>query len=100
MGRRNAVQQASRPGTFSRPLERHEQGRICQHEGCCTVLSIYNGTGLCWVHQPLFVRGPYRNWRRELSADPPSGIGARDRHGARNRGRRGERLGKSGSGSV
>lgn len=26
-------------------------GRICEHPGCGTVLSVYNHSGSCWVHQ-------------------------------------------------
>jgi hypothetical protein len=29
----------------------HETGRICAHDGCATVLSIYNSTGWCWQHE-------------------------------------------------
>lgn len=25
-------------------------GRVCQTDGCGTVLSIYNGTSRCWLH--------------------------------------------------
>jgi hypothetical protein len=27
-------------------------GRICEHEGCGTILSAYNPTGCCGLHQP------------------------------------------------
>ncbi len=29
----------------------HEPGRVCQQDGCTTVLSIYNATGWCWQHE-------------------------------------------------
>lgn len=29
---------------------RAEQGRICDHDGCSTILSTYNTTGTCWTH--------------------------------------------------
>ena len=29
----------------------HETGRVCAHDGCATVLSIYNSTGWCWQHE-------------------------------------------------
>lgn len=30
-----------------------EPGRVCEAEGCPTVLSVYNRQDLCWLHQPL-----------------------------------------------
>ena len=32
--------------------KRHEAGRVCAHEGCATVLSVYNATAHCGAHQP------------------------------------------------
>ncbi len=33
--------------------------RVCDAEGCSTVLSIYNAATYCWLHQPVrFATGP------------------------------------------
>ena len=29
----------------------YDQGRVCQHPTCATVLSIYNASGSCWQHE-------------------------------------------------
>jgi hypothetical protein len=29
---------------------RPARGRICEREGCTTVLSTYNASGTCWLH--------------------------------------------------
>jgi hypothetical protein len=50
----------SRPRELPRPNRTFEYGRVCEHEGCDTRLSIYNRTSLCWQHAPArfpFVRG-------------------------------------------
>jgi hypothetical protein len=33
-------------GSSSRPA----QGRVCERDGCDTVLSTYNSSGTCWLH--------------------------------------------------
>lgn len=33
-------------GASSRP----QRGRICDQDGCATVLSTYNSSGTCWLH--------------------------------------------------
>ena len=33
----------------------YREGRVCFAEGCSTRLSIYNGSRLCWQHEPLRV---------------------------------------------
>ena len=45
----------------------HPQGRVCQHEQCSTVLSIYNATGWCWQHEEphAFVLQAPRKRRRD-----------------------------------
>jgi hypothetical protein len=49
-------------GTASGPvLQRFEAVRRCEHPGCGTVLSAYNGGTTCWQHEPTrpyFVRAP------------------------------------------
>jgi hypothetical protein len=32
--------------------------RVCDGDGCDTRLSIYNGSTLCWQHEPLRIRLP------------------------------------------
>ncbi len=36
-----------------RPVQTYRPGRVCVADGCLTVLSIYNGSGQCSVHQPV-----------------------------------------------
>ena len=36
-----------------RPVPTYPPGRVCAAEGCQTVLSIYNGSEHCWVHQSV-----------------------------------------------
>lgn len=42
----------SRPGTAGKGPTSHTAGRVCEAEGCLTVLSRYNHTDLCWQHEP------------------------------------------------
>jgi hypothetical protein len=37
---------------------RPAQGRVCDHEGCATILSTYNATGTCFVHADAPRRPP------------------------------------------
>ena len=32
---------------------RASTGRVCETAGCETILSTYNGSGLCWLHGPV-----------------------------------------------
>lgn len=32
-------------------IPRFLRGRVCAEEGCCTLLSTYNGAVYCWVHE-------------------------------------------------
>ena len=35
-------------------ISRLAAGRVCEHDGCRTVLSVYNRNSQCWVHeQPI-----------------------------------------------
>jgi len=36
-----------------RPVPTYRPGRVCAAEECRTVLSIYNGSEHCWVHQAV-----------------------------------------------
>jgi hypothetical protein len=31
---------------------RYSAGRVCGHNGCTTILSIYNQAGTCYLHTP------------------------------------------------
>jgi hypothetical protein len=43
----------------SRPVSRSSAGRVCDDRTCSTVLSIYNTSFNCWLHQrPSFPHGP------------------------------------------
>ena len=30
----------------------YEEDRTCRHDGCDTMLSIYNRSERCWIHEP------------------------------------------------
>ena len=54
----------------TRENEVHRPGRVCQHESCSTVLSIYNASGWCWQHEqphPYVLQAP-RKRRRDAKA--------------------------------
>lgn len=55
----------------------YPEGRVCAASGCDTRISVYNGSDLCWRHQPVRIP-PTRGRRR-------AGGGAR---GNASRGRR------------
>ena len=46
------------PGRGKDPESRAAQGRVCDHEGCSTILSTYNATGTCWTHTAMTRRPP------------------------------------------
>ena len=35
-----------------RPSRRNQSARVCEVQGCSTVLSSYNRRRRCWLHQP------------------------------------------------
>jgi hypothetical protein len=37
----------------SRASKAYRAGRVCQHDGCGTVLSIYNRGKFCYPHEPI-----------------------------------------------
>jgi hypothetical protein len=43
------------------PLQTRESGRVCETEGCRTLLSIYNPSRMCWIHHRFddLRGGPY-----------------------------------------
>lgn len=53
----------SRPRELPRPNRTYASGRVCDHEGCETRISVYNKARHCWAHAPLrfpLVRGERR----------------------------------------
>jgi hypothetical protein len=72
MARESLFLKATAPmGTSTRRPRRNRDRRICRVDGCDTILSSYNGSGVCWLHtqprpQPSFARAP-----RISDADPP-----------------------------
>jgi hypothetical protein len=44
---------ASIPTAPGRGRARSAGGRVCEHEGCGTLLSTYNASPTCWAHQAL-----------------------------------------------
>jgi hypothetical protein len=61
----NGVASQTRYGTPERGKSaklRPAKGRLCQHAGCTTVLSTYNGDDRCFVHvAPSFRHPLYRD---------------------------------------
>ena len=55
----------------------HETGRVCEEQGCATVLSIYNATGWCWQHeQPhAYVLQAPRKRRKDARTPSPGPTG-------------------------
>ncbi|MGH9063415.1 MAG: hypothetical protein ACRDZQ_08450 [Acidimicrobiales bacterium] len=49
-----AVGGTSLSGSY-RPSHSFTSGRVCEEEGCCTLLSIYNGGSYCYRHEPMIV---------------------------------------------
>jgi hypothetical protein len=39
--------------SLPRPNRTYARGRVCAEEGCGTVISIYNRSRYCWLHEPL-----------------------------------------------
>ena len=37
----------------NRASRAYKQGRVCDHDGCTTVLSIYNKGRHCYQHEPM-----------------------------------------------
>lgn len=46
---------ASGLGELSRRSPTYPPGRVCAAEDCRTMLSIYNRSKLCWLHEPARV---------------------------------------------
>lgn len=46
------------PVWVDRPNPTYPAGRVCDGDGCDTRLSIYNGSTLCWQHEPARIRLP------------------------------------------
>ena len=40
------------PGRGRGPARTYADDRTCGHDGCSTVLSIYNRSERCWIHEP------------------------------------------------
>jgi hypothetical protein len=44
------------PPRAGEKVSSHPAGRVCQHEYCTTVLSVYNPSPFCGVHEPRTFR--------------------------------------------
>jgi hypothetical protein len=53
---RNAI-----PGRTGAPVSSYPSGRVCEKDACATVLSKYNPSPFCSVHEP---------WMRKTGARP------------------------------
>lgn len=44
-------------------VSRAVPGRVCDREGCSTILSTYNASGTCWLHaEPAYRHPLYHAW--------------------------------------
>lgn len=46
----------------------YPEGRVCAADGCDTRISIYNGSTLCWYHEPARIRLPRGRRKRRDAA--------------------------------
>jgi hypothetical protein len=51
-----------------RPNRTYPTGRVCAAEGCDTRISIYNGSKLCWQHEPARIRLPRGKSKKRYAA--------------------------------
>ena len=49
----NDVLKGSRAAELPRANRTYAEGRVCEHEGCDTKLSVYNRSHRCWQHTDL-----------------------------------------------
>lgn len=47
------IMKASRPQGRSRRPKTYDEGRVCKHDDCTTVLSKYNRAEFCHTHKPV-----------------------------------------------
>jgi hypothetical protein len=47
------IMKASRPQGRSRRPKTYDEGRVCDTDGCATVLSRYNRAEFCHTHKPV-----------------------------------------------
>lgn len=59
----------SRPQVLPPASVPREQGRICEHPGCATRLSVYNSRDVCWQHTDL----AFPNYRGKRLRNPRDG---------------------------
>ncbi len=55
--------EGTHPRTLPKANRTYGEGRVCEHEGCRTRISIYNKATYCWAHRPQtfpLVRGERR----------------------------------------
>jgi len=46
----------------------YPEGRVCAADGCDTRISIYNGSKLCWQHEPARIRLPHGRRKKRDAA--------------------------------
>jgi hypothetical protein len=67
----NDVLKGSRVGELPRPNRTYDEGRVCEHEGCETKLSVYNRAHHCWQHAELkfpVIRGDRKKKNKKAAA--------------------------------
>jgi hypothetical protein len=49
------------PEPVNKAAWRSASGRVCDRQGCSTILSTYNASGTCWLHtEPAYQHPLYR----------------------------------------
>jgi hypothetical protein len=81
IGQESAVIRATRAVSDGLETRTYARGRTCRAPGCSTVLSIYNGSRLCWQHEPIrpfILRAPHpgRRGRKGEEAREPRRLDA------------------------
>jgi hypothetical protein len=55
-------------GETQRRVRRQRSGRICADPSCATVLSTYNRSSYCWVHEPKHLQRTFGRQRLRTSS--------------------------------
>lgn len=51
-------------GKHGKPIKSIQEKRICAFDGCDTILSIYNKTKFCWMHDERLALIPTEPFRK------------------------------------
>jgi hypothetical protein len=67
----NDVLRGSRAAELPRANRTYAEGRVCDHDGCDTRLSVYNRSRHCWQHAELkfpVIRGDRKKKNKQAAA--------------------------------